>query len=124
MGLIDSHAYSLISAHKVWAGAHQVHLLKIRNPWGLREWQGDWSDHSTKWTASLRKELQVEDKDDGIFYISFEDYTKFFYVTTICKYMDGGDLTVVEDQPKVNAHCFQHFTIPRHYETPVVITLH
>ena len=53
MGLVDSHAYSLISAHVVQKGSLTVRLLKIRNPWGRKEWNGDWSDHSPLWTPEI-----------------------------------------------------------------------
>lgn len=86
VGLVDAHAYSLISTHEEKDGQGQpIRLIKIRNPWGFKEWTGDWSDKSTKWTPELKVKLCYEDKDDGVFFISFEDYAKFFYITTICK---------------------------------------
>jgi calpain-15 len=39
-GLIYGHAYSIIKV--ISCQGHQ--LLKIRNPWGNFEWQGDWCD--------------------------------------------------------------------------------
>jgi calpain-15 len=54
MGLVDAHAYSLISAHIVKSGLSSIKLIKIRNPWGRKEWNGDWSDQSSKWTPDLK----------------------------------------------------------------------
>ena len=89
VGLVDAHAYSLISTHETKDEKGQtLRLVKIRNPWGFKEWTGDWSDKSTKWTPDLKKELGYEDREDGIFFISFQDYLSFFYITTICKYID------------------------------------
>ncbi len=45
-GLVPGHAYSIISAYEKLG----VKLLKLRNPWGNFEWDGDWSDNSNKWT--------------------------------------------------------------------------
>jgi len=40
-GLVERHAYSLISVKEVGA----FKLVELRNPWGNdREWNGDWSD--------------------------------------------------------------------------------
>ena len=107
-GLVDGHAYSLISAHQV---SPTLRLIKIRNPWGQKEWNGDWSDTSSKWTPELRQQLSVESKDDGVFFISFEDYVRFFYVSTICKYIDEGDLSVVEDEHKEGDFCVAEFNV-------------
>ena len=49
-GVITGHAYSLISIHEFQHKGREVKLLKLRNPWGHGEWQGDWSDNSPLWT--------------------------------------------------------------------------
>lgn len=67
----------------------------IRNPYGLKEWNGDWSDNSKLWTPELRKLTGSEAKEDGVFFIAFEDYMKFFYITSICKYGGGGKRSIV-----------------------------
>jgi len=50
MGLVDIHAYSLISTFEIDVAGKKVRLVKIRNPYGLKEWNGDWSDKDPKWT--------------------------------------------------------------------------
>ena len=106
VGLVDAHAYSLISTHdEVDSLGKPLRLIKIRNPWGFREWTGDWSDKSPKWTPELKAKLSYEDKDDGVFFISFEDYVKFFYITTICKYVKENDLSVMCDEHKQFEYC-------------------
>ena len=50
-GVISGHAYSLISIHELQHKGKEIKLLKLRNPWGSGEWQGDWSDKSNLWTA-------------------------------------------------------------------------
>ena len=50
---------------------------------------GDWSDKSNKWTPELRKKLGAKDADDGIFFICYDDYMKYYRSTTIAKINDG-----------------------------------
>ena len=105
-GLVDAHAYSLIAAVEIDLGMLQKQkLLMIRNPWGFKEWHGQWGDSSNKWkqhpsakqsiTDILSKRQNVpaavieetylkQDSNDGCFWISFDDYTRFFNVTSIC----------------------------------------
>lgn len=54
-GLVDAHAYSLIAAKVITDDDGNRHrLIQIRNPWGKKEWQGDWSDKSDKWTPKTK----------------------------------------------------------------------
>jgi calpain-15 len=85
-GLVSSHCYSVIWADEVDTEEEGlVRLLKLRNPWGHKEWQGDWSDKSTKWTLELKKQLKMKAANDGIFYINYENYLEYYDSTTICK---------------------------------------
>jgi len=44
-GLVGGHAYSLVDARTVTNnGGKEVHLVRVRNPWGHTEWTGPWSD--------------------------------------------------------------------------------
>ena len=43
-GLIKGHAYSVTGIKKVQVGGRELDLVRIRNPWGKKEWNGDWSD--------------------------------------------------------------------------------
>ena len=84
LGIVSGHAYSLISAHEVYRNDVPYKLLKLRNPWGCGEWQGDWSDKSPLWTPELRRDLKIVDANDGTFVISFDDYLKYYETTSIC----------------------------------------
>jgi len=46
--------------------------VKLRNPWGFGGWKGKWSIESDEWTDELKKELQPETKDNGIFWMDFD----------------------------------------------------
>ena len=89
-GLVPGHAYTLLGVKKVG----NVRLVHLRNPWGNTEWSGDYSDSSRKWTANLKKECNVEkSKDDGSFWMTFEDFSKYFLVAGICHLYQDYDYT-------------------------------
>ena len=93
-GVISGHAYSLISIHEIQFEGRELKLLKLRNPWGSGEWQGDWSDKSELWTPALKKKVGFSDVDDGVFFIELEDYLQHFSWTSVC----------VENNDAVYAH--------------------
>ncbi len=47
-GLIKGHAYSVTGANLLPVRGKEVKLIRIRNPWGQKEWNGDWSDKLVK----------------------------------------------------------------------------
>jgi len=75
-GLVGGHCYALISAHMENIKGKRVRLVKLRNPWGNFEWKGAYSEDDNVWndaTASCRRRVKIEKKDDGIFIMTFED---------------------------------------------------
>lgn len=85
IGLVPGHAYSLIAVKQLSNGTQ---LVCIRNPWGIVEWSGDWSDNSSLWTPSLKQELGEQFStfgDDGLFWMSFQDLIKYFFCINICQ---------------------------------------
>lgn len=49
VGLSYSHAYSVLDAVTITSKNKKVNLVKLRNPYGYFEWNGDWSDNSPLW---------------------------------------------------------------------------
>lgn len=92
-GIVDAHAYTLLEAQPIMTlEKEKVRLLQLRNPWGFEEWKGDWSDYDDKnWTDDLKRKLNYEAREDGVFYIDFENYLGYYYNTTVCKYQNGED---------------------------------
>jgi len=85
LGLVSEHAFSLITAKEEVISSKNVRLLKIRNPWGFREWKGRWSDKSPEWTPEAKKKFGVQkDADDGTFWMDFNDYIKYFVSVDFC----------------------------------------
>lgn len=90
MGLVSDHSYAVIKAVDLQTKQYgRLRLLQLRNPWGHKEWLGDWSDKSDKWTDDLKKQVGFVDADDGMFFISFNDYMNYYRSTTICKVNDN-----------------------------------
>lgn len=84
MGLVSDHSYAVISAHVVEGKSGEERILKLRNPWGHKEWCGRWSEESDDWTPELMEELGHTLDDDGVFFISEVDYMSYFRSTIIC----------------------------------------
>ena len=68
---------------------------------GRKEWTGDWSDHSSLWTARLKSLAGWVDCDDGSFWMSWQDFVHNFDELYVCRFyeprtfpcqgaMDGG----------------------------------
>lgn len=53
-GMVGGHAYAVLEA---WEEG-DLKLLKLRNPWGEVEWEGDWSDGSKLWTPEMMIKLK------------------------------------------------------------------
>jgi len=81
--IANSHAYSILEAEE----KKGIRLLRIRNPWGSCEWNGDFSDNSPLWTDEMKKEFDGfyrENKDDGVFCIKYEDFCNEFSNVVVC----------------------------------------
>jgi hypothetical protein len=60
MGILKGHAYSILEAFDLPAPEaknyhHSHRLMRIRNPWGNKEWRGKWSDGSDKIMQNAHK---------------------------------------------------------------------
>jgi hypothetical protein len=67
-----------------------VKLVQLRNPWGRFEWFGDWGDDSDLWTPQLIRQLNFsKNVNDGLFWMNFDDFRKYFSRMSICKYQDA-----------------------------------
>nr|CAB3227594.1 calpain-A-like [Phallusia mammillata] len=86
-GLVSAHAYAVLQVAKVAYRGAYVNLVKLRNPWGSStEWKGDWSDESHTWdfvSEDVKRSMHV-DKDNGQWWMTFDDLSHFFTDLTIC----------------------------------------
>ncbi|KIW71015.1 hypothetical protein PV04_03237 [Phialophora macrospora] len=76
-GIVSQHAYAVLDVYE----GHGQRLVKIRNPWGRKEWTGAWSDGSKEWTAEWLIRLNHQFGDDGIFWMTYKDMlSKYKYI--------------------------------------------
>ena len=79
-GVVSGHIYTLISVYEI----DGLRLLKLRNPSGSNEWTGAYSDNSPLWTPELQQRTGMMKADDGIFFMSFDDYLSHYDSTSVC----------------------------------------
>ena len=94
MGLVANHAYSIISVHQ----DAKYQIVKLRNPWGKFEWNGDFSDNSPLWTEELKTKVGYANADDGLFCMTIQDFKKCFEFYSIGVYHEGWDYTYLESE--------------------------
>ncbi|XP_035850838.1 calpain-8-like [Sander lucioperca] len=94
-GLIQGHAYTVTGVKQMISRGKPVNLVRLWNPWGQGEWTGDWSDQSSLWkTVSAKdREMCQSVDDDGEFWMTLEDFCKFYSDLDICSlypdFLDG-----------------------------------
>jgi hypothetical protein len=130
-GLVAGHAYTLLTVNELENGTR---LVKLRNPWSNSEWNGAWNDNDKeRWTKEILEKLNYalkEKNNDGIFYMEFSDFIKYFFSVSIChiytdfvygfikyKPLDALDpcVTVVKVDKATKAYFQLHQANPRFY---------
>ncbi|KAG8448049.1 hypothetical protein GDO86_015227 [Hymenochirus boettgeri] len=102
-GLVKDHAYSVTEIKKVPVGkknlcfgtSNKLFMIRMRNPWGKREWRGPWSDESEEWNKVSKSEkttLGLTVRDDGEFWMTFEDWCMNFRYVDVCRILNTSRL--------------------------------
>ena len=106
-GIVGHHAYSILEVRELTGvkkgvqtkltdvysrgkdalntETEDLRLLKIRNPWGRKEWRGEFSSNSEAWTKRLGDVLSRTRADDGEFWMSYHDFLVHFSSVDVCK---------------------------------------
>jgi len=84
-GILFNHAYGLERIEDL--KDLQLQLLRIRNPWGHGEWEGRFKDEDEAWDEfkNLRDRLNYTFKNDGNWWMSWEDWKNHFNRVYVCK---------------------------------------
>lgn len=101
-GIITGHSYSLLdifpkssrdmqfvkSRQKEFPILRKTQLLKLRNPYAMGEWTGDWRDDDPKWSQmkDLKEYLQVKCRNDGTFWMDFTSWRQQVVKIDICHF--------------------------------------
>jgi len=67
---------------------------------GHGEWRGAWSDGAAEWqavSAAHRRQLDVRFDPDGEFWMSLDDYVRYFQTTSICSLAPDFDRDGLDD---------------------------
>ena len=102
-GILAGHAYSILDVFEISKPRSskkrkKSRLLRIRNPWGRKEWNGKWSDDSVE-TKKNKEKIEEElnkkykgthekinlSQEDGTFLMCFSDFRNIFNKLFICK---------------------------------------
>ncbi|KAJ1197480.1 hypothetical protein NDU88_001338 [Pleurodeles waltl] len=104
LGLVKGHAYSVTAVRKVTLGqtflcskSEKIFMIRLRNPWGNKEWTGPWSDNSEEWNSvseSERSRVGLTVKDDGEFWMTFDDWCNNFTNVDICRIINTSCFTI------------------------------
>ncbi|XP_035239817.1 calpain-5a isoform X2 [Anguilla anguilla] len=104
-GLVKGHAYAVTDVRRVRLGSgllaffksEKLTMIRMRNPWGEREWNGAWSDSSEEWqkvSKSEREKLGVTVQEDGEFWMTFEDFCQHFTDLILCRLINTSHLSI------------------------------
>jgi hypothetical protein len=101
-GILAGHAYSILDVFEIpkprGKKRKTSRLLRIRNPWGRKEWNGKWCDDSVETKQNKERiEQKLNEKykgtsekinlsqEDGTFLMCFSDFRQIFNKLFICK---------------------------------------
>ncbi|XP_047467978.1 calpain-2 catalytic subunit-like [Mugil cephalus] len=85
-GLVQGHAYTVTGVKEMMSQGKLYKLIRLWNPWGKGEWNGDWSDNSPLWqTVSFQDREKCHTVcNNGEFWMTLEDFCKFYEDLDIC----------------------------------------
>eukprot|EP00929_Paragymnodinium_shiwhaense_P077623 TRINITY_DN3999_c0_g1_i2.p1 TRINITY_DN3999_c0_g1~~TRINITY_DN3999_c0_g1_i2.p1 ORF type:complete len:535 (-),score=74.06 TRINITY_DN3999_c0_g1_i2:358-1851(-) len=85
-GIAKGHAYSILQV-RVNIADSGITLIQLRNPWGVEFFKGEWNDDSKMWKKypKVRRAVNFQAGDDGLFWMTPEDFEANFSTIFVCK---------------------------------------
>ena len=79
-------------------GGEQHQLLKLRNPWGSDEWEGEWGDDwmNSNASTSIKSRLKWTNADDGAFWMRLNDFLMHYDTIYMVRTFGGGGWSTLE----------------------------
>lgn len=84
-GIAQSHAYTILDL----AEYRGKKLIKLRNPWSSETYCGVCSDEDTRFWRKAGKDLDHEAQDDGVFYVTLEEFHKSMLYMVVSYYEEN-----------------------------------
>ena len=109
-GVVQGHAYTLLKVDILNFQGQQHRLVQLRNPWGKGEFKGQWSDHDQNWNYVDPQEKQrigfCSDKNDGIFFIPFDNFWDEFRAITVAEIDDDASYVYKSHKDRQKQGCY------------------
>ena len=92
-GVVQGHAYTFLNATYLNVGGEKIKIVQLRNPWGIGQFKGRWSDYDQAWnyiSEEEKKRLNFDpNQKDGIFFMTFDDFRSEFRTLTVAEINDN-----------------------------------
>ena len=86
-------------------------VIKLRNPWGKSEFYGKFKKKDPIWTDELKTQLNYNRNDEGVFYMTYEEFSNWFQTFQVCYYHDNYELTSYKFRTKPQERLYFSFDI-------------
>ncbi|XP_052234356.1 calpain-5-like isoform X2 [Dreissena polymorpha] len=98
-GLILGHGYNITNVIAIDVpkklqgkiGSKELYMLRLANPWNVKEWNGAWSDGAAEWSALTAHEwgkIGLKFENEGEFWMCLDDFVKNFTNVDICHFVN------------------------------------
>eukprot|EP01112_Ceratiomyxa_fruticulosa_P003012 TRINITY_DN1341_c0_g1_i2.p1 TRINITY_DN1341_c0_g1~~TRINITY_DN1341_c0_g1_i2.p1 ORF type:complete len:578 (-),score=107.69 TRINITY_DN1341_c0_g1_i2:210-1943(-) len=80
-GILPNYSYSINDLRETSKG---LRLMKINNPFQASQWTGNFSFGSRDWTPEIKREVDYQEGEKNVFWITFEDFVVYFNSACFC----------------------------------------